>query len=69
MGRRGDADDFNRRLLEAVREEGSVVISATELDGRYTLRAAVLQYRSHLDEVERLVEVLTREAARLEAGR
>jgi glutamate/tyrosine decarboxylase-like PLP-dependent enzyme len=66
--RRGDADDFNRRLLEAVREDGSVVISATELDGRYTLRAAVLQYRSHLDEVERLVEVLTREAARLEAG-
>jgi glutamate/tyrosine decarboxylase-like PLP-dependent enzyme len=67
--RRGDADDFNRRLLEAVRADGSVVISATELDGRYTLRAAVLQYRSHLDEVERLVEVLTREAARLEAGR
>ena len=66
--RRGDANDFNRRLVEAVRADGSVVISATELDGTYTLRAAVLQYRSHLDDVERLLEVLAREAARLESG-
>lgn len=66
--RRGDANDFNRRLVEAVRADGSVVISATELDGTYTLRAAVLQYRSHLDDVELLLEVLAREAARLESG-
>ena len=66
--RRGDANEFNRRLLEAVRADGSVVISATELDGMYTLRLALLHYRSHLDDVERLLEVLTREAARLESG-
>ena len=66
--RRGDANEFNRRLLEAVREDGSVVISATELDGVYTLRLALLHYRSHLEDVERLLEILAREAARLESG-
>jgi glutamate/tyrosine decarboxylase-like PLP-dependent enzyme len=65
---RGDADDFNRRLLKAVCADGSAVISATEIDGAYTLRLAILHYRSHLDEVDRLLEILAREATRLEAG-
>jgi aromatic-L-amino-acid/L-tryptophan decarboxylase len=66
--RRGDANEFNRRLVKAVSAEGSAVISATELDGEYTLRLAVLHYRSHLDQVDRLLDVLAREAARLESG-
>lgn len=66
--RRGDADDFNRRLLRAVYADGRAVISAAEIDGRYTLRFAVLHYRSHLDEVDQLIELLAHEAARLEAA-
>lgn len=64
--RRGDANDFNRRLLKAVGADGASVISATDIDGSYTLRLAILHYRSHLDEVDRLLETLAREAARLE---
>lgn len=65
---KGDADDFNRRLLQAVAADGRAVISSTEIDGAYTLRLAVLHYRSHLDDVDDVLEVLTREAARLEAA-
>jgi glutamate/tyrosine decarboxylase-like PLP-dependent enzyme len=61
----GDANDFNRRLLEAVVRDGRAVISGTELAGVYTLRRAVLHYRTHLDHIEGLLEVLTREAERL----
>jgi len=64
--RRGDANEFNRRLLEAVLADGSVAVSATELDGSYTFRLAILHYRSHLAEVDRFLDVLAREAARLE---
>jgi aromatic-L-amino-acid/L-tryptophan decarboxylase len=64
---RGDPDDFNRRLLQAVYGDGRAVISATEIDGVYTLRLAVLQYRSHLDDVDALLEILQREASRLGA--
>jgi glutamate/tyrosine decarboxylase-like PLP-dependent enzyme len=63
---RGDGNEFNRRLLEAVLADGSVAVSATELDGSYTLRLAILHYRSHLAEVDRFLDVLAREAARLE---
>jgi glutamate/tyrosine decarboxylase-like PLP-dependent enzyme len=65
---RGDANDFNRRLLQAVADDGRAVISATEIDGAYTLRLAILHYRTHLDHVDGLLELLTREAARLESG-
>ena len=65
---KGNADHFNRRLLQAVAADGRAVISATEIDGAYTLRLAVLHYRSHLDDVDDVLEVLTREAARLEAA-
>ena len=64
----GDADDFNRRLLHAVAADGRAIISSTEIDGAYTLRLAVLHYRSHLDHVDDLLGVLTREASRLEAA-
>jgi len=64
---RGDPNDFNRRLLRAVNADGRAVISGTEIDGTYTLRLAVLHYRSHLDEVDCLLDVLASEATRLEA--
>jgi aromatic-L-amino-acid decarboxylase len=68
LPKRGDANDFNRRLLQAVSADGRAVISSTEIDGAYTLRLAVLHYRTHLEDVETLLEVLTFEAARLAAA-
>ncbi len=66
LPKHGDPDDFNRRLLEAVAADGRAIISSTEVDGAYTLRLAVLHYRSHLEDVDNLLEVLIREAGRLE---
>ena len=68
LPKRGDADDFNRRLLDSVLGDGRVAISSTQLDGSYTLRTAVLHYRSHLEQVDELLDVLNREANRLESS-
>jgi glutamate/tyrosine decarboxylase-like PLP-dependent enzyme len=62
---RGDADAFNRRLVEAVQGDGRVFISSTQLDGRFTLRLAVLNVRTHLEQVELALEVLEHHARRL----
>ena len=48
----GDADEFNRRLIDAVQRDGRVFVSSTTLNGRFVLRLAVLHFRTHLDEVE-----------------
>jgi glutamate/tyrosine decarboxylase-like PLP-dependent enzyme len=61
----GDERSLNRRLLQAVNDDGRAVISATEIGGRYTLRTAILHYRSHLAEVDALLDVLADQAGRL----
>ena len=62
---RGDTDDCNRRLLRAVLDDGRIFISSTSVDGHYTLRFAALHFRSHLDEVDYLLDLLRRESRRI----
>jgi glutamate/tyrosine decarboxylase-like PLP-dependent enzyme len=62
---RGDANAFNQRLVQAVQDEGQVFLSSTTIDGKLLIRLAVLSFRTHLDEVERTIEVLLRHSQRL----
>ena len=54
----GNADDFNRRLVNEVQKDGRVFISSTMLNGKFILRLAVLSFRTHLETVDTLLEVL-----------
>ncbi len=60
--KRGDANEFNRRLVREVQRDGRVFITSTTLNGTVTLRLAVLCFRTHLDTIERALEVLERKA-------
>jgi hypothetical protein len=53
--------------LVAVLASGRAALSATEVNGNYTLRLAVLHYRTHLNQVDELIDLLVSEAERLEA--
>jgi glutamate/tyrosine decarboxylase-like PLP-dependent enzyme len=66
LPRRGDADDFNRRLVQAVQQDGRVFVSSTMVHGRFVLRLAIVVFRSHLAEVDQAIEILTETARRLE---
>ena len=48
-----------------MQEDGRVYISSTLLDGRYTLRLAVLHFRTHIAEVELALEILAHYAQKL----
>ena len=54
----GDANAFNRRLLRAVHNDGKVFITSTMIDGKYTLRLAVLNFRTHRETIDYLLELL-----------
>ena len=56
----GDANEFNKKLLEAVVADGRVFISSTVLNGKYTLRFACLAFRTHLKTVDTLLTVLAK---------
>ena len=63
--RRGDSEIVNRRLLEAVHRDGRVFITSTRIDGKFTLRLAVLNFRTHLETIDYLLKILQEEAGRL----
>ncbi len=56
----GDQNEFNERLVEAIRADGKVFISSTLIDDKFVLRLAVLHFRTHLDNVDYLLGLLQR---------
>jgi len=56
----GDADDFNKKLVEGVQADGMVFISSTLIEGHFYLRLAVLHFRTHLQQVDYLLALLNK---------
>jgi len=54
----GDPNDFNKKLVDAIHQDGRVFLSSTEIKGKTYLRLAVLNFRTHLDEINLMLEVL-----------
>jgi aromatic-L-amino-acid decarboxylase len=61
----GDANSFNRQLLQAVHDDGKVFITSTLIEGKFTLRLAVLNFRTHRDTIDYLLELLQRSVSKL----
>jgi aromatic-L-amino-acid decarboxylase len=57
------ANHLNRALVDGVRRDGRVFLSSTMLDGRYTIRLAVLSFRTHLRTVDQALRVLREQLA------
>jgi len=60
-----DADELNRCLLERVNTEKKVFLSSTVINGCFTLRICVLNFRSHRERVEEAVDSLIRNTEKL----
>jgi len=54
----GDANSYNLDLVNRVKEEGSVFLSSTTINGIVYLRLAVLAFRTHLHTIDKCLEVL-----------
>jgi aromatic-L-amino-acid decarboxylase len=62
----GDADEFNKKLLNKIVEDGRIFISSTVLNGNFTLRFACLSFRTHLRTVDTLLQILREKIVELE---
>lgn len=65
--RRGDADAFNRELLLALRDDGTILLSSTVIDGKYMIRFAVLSFRTHLHSIDLALDIIRDKAKELES--
>ena len=63
--RHGSPNDFNRRLIKAIQQDGSVFLSSTTVDGEVYLRMCALCFRTHLDYVRRAFNLVIKKTQEL----
>jgi len=68
VARQAAIDRFNERLIEAIRQDGRVFLSSTQLDGNFTLRMVALAFRTHKKTIDLALRILTEKVAELEAS-
>ena len=51
---------LNRALLERLQLGGEAFLTSTELRGRFTLRACIVNYRSRREDVDRMLDAVRR---------
>jgi aromatic-L-amino-acid decarboxylase len=62
---RGDTNSLNQELVRMLQEDGQVYLSSTTMNGKFIIRLAALSFRTHLDDIERTLEVLLQLSQRL----
>ena len=63
-----DADSASERLLQHLQQEGRVMLSGTRIDGKFTIRCAILSFRTHAEHVDDAIEALARAAEAIGHG-
>lgn len=58
-------DQFNKQLVDLIREDGRVFLSSTLLNGNYVIRFACLSFRTHLSQVDLLLQLIKEKIALL----
>ena len=53
-----EANAFNQALMQHIREDGKFFLSSTTIDGVFWMRLAVLSFRTHLNEIQTLLQML-----------
>jgi glutamate/tyrosine decarboxylase-like PLP-dependent enzyme len=61
-------DDLNNALLTAVDNSGDAFLSNAVVDGRFALRACIVNFHTSLDDVEALPALLARWGQRIDRG-
>jgi glutamate/tyrosine decarboxylase-like PLP-dependent enzyme len=58
-------DEFNKRLMVEVQRDGDSYLSNATINGRFALRACIVNFRTTIADVDRLLATIRRVAARM----
>jgi aromatic-L-amino-acid/L-tryptophan decarboxylase len=58
-------DEFNKRLMVEVQRDGDSYLSNAIINGRFSLRACIVNFRTRIADVDRLLATIRRVAARM----
>ena len=68
LPKRGNANEFNQKLIQAIQQDGRIFLSSTKINGEVFLRLAVLGFRTHLDTIELALKILKQKAEEIESA-
>ena len=51
-------DELNRQWLEQINRDGAIMMTGTHLDERYVLRICVLHFRTHIDRIQKALQII-----------
>lgn len=54
----GDVNEYNKKILYYIQNDGQIFISSTMIDNKFILRFAALSFRTHLKEVDAFLKIL-----------
>lgn len=66
LPKRGNANEFNQKLVSAIQQDGRIFLSSTMIDGNFTIRLAVLGLRTHQDTIDLALKVLQEKVKAIE---
>lgn len=55
-----DENEFNRKLMQAIHDDGSVFLSSTTLNGKFVIRMAILSFRTKIETIDKAVDMIER---------
>lgn len=58
MPENDDPNAFNKKLVDEIHRDGRVFLSSTNIEGAFYLRLAVLNFRTHLEEIDLILSIL-----------
>lgn len=54
----GDANEWNKKMVTHIHQDGRVFISSTFIKDIYVIRCAILSFRTHRKKVDLLLEII-----------
>jgi hypothetical protein len=63
-GDHAELDRANRALLDRVQRDGRVFLTGTELQGRFALRACIVNFRTEESDLDALLDAIRSVASR-----
>lgn len=64
--KKGDVEEFSRKLLAYIVKSKKLFLSSTLLNGKFVIRVCVLSFRTHQAEVEQAFEIIRKAAKKLD---
>lgn len=62
---KGDVAEFNQRLVQAIHADGRVFLSSSMIDDQFTIRLAVLAFRTHVSTIDLTLKIINEKVAEL----